>query len=132
MLHGHTACRHRPHVSGLQCSAAADGQARATLPRRLFARLRERFGTAVPRSALDDGRWQGPRPCLGEGSGCSMPDTPAVPEACGQPTAPRPGCGVPVARWLGLFQAGTGVLLTRVVAPLLTHDLAQVQQVHPR
>jgi hypothetical protein len=36
-----------------------------------------------------------------------------------------------VAHLLGLFHAGTGVLLTRVVAPLLTHDLAQVQAVHP-
>jgi hypothetical protein len=30
-----------------------------------------------------------------------------------------------------LFHAGTGVLLKLVVAPLLTHDLAQVQKVHP-
>jgi hypothetical protein len=36
-----------------------------------------------------------------------------------------------VARLLGLFHASTGLLLTRVVAPLLTHDLAQVQAVHP-
>jgi hypothetical protein len=36
-----------------------------------------------------------------------------------------------VAHLLGLCPAGTGVLLTRVVAPLLTHDLAQVQAVHP-
>jgi hypothetical protein len=36
-----------------------------------------------------------------------------------------------VAHLLGLFHAGTGVLLKLVVAPLLTHDLAQVQQGHP-
>jgi hypothetical protein len=36
-----------------------------------------------------------------------------------------------VARLLGLFHAGTGVLLKLVVAPLLTHDLARVQVVHP-
>jgi hypothetical protein len=48
-----------------------------------------------------------------------MPDTPAFREAFGQPNVPRPGCGVPVARLLGRFHAGTGVLLTRVVAPLL-------------
>jgi hypothetical protein len=36
-----------------------------------------------------------------------------------------------VARRLGLFHAGTGVLLKRVVAPRLTHDLAQGQTVHP-
>jgi hypothetical protein len=85
----------------------------------------------VQRSALDDGRWHGPRPCRGEGSGGSRPATPALQDAFGPSTAPRPGCGCPVAHLRGLFQAGTGVLLKRVVAPLLTHDLAQVPQVHP-
>ena len=51
--------------------------------------------------------------------------------AFGQPTEPRPGCGFPVARLLGLFHAGTGVLLTRVVAPLLPPELARVPAVHP-
>ena len=55
----------------------------------------------------------------------------ALQAAFGQPTEQRPGCGVPVARLLGLFHAGTGVLLTWVVAPLLTHDRARVQAVHP-
>jgi Transposase DDE domain len=131
MLHGNTACSHLPHLSGLRFSAAAYCQARAKLPLRLFALLLERFGTAVQRSALDEGRWHGHRTCLVDGSGCSMPDTPTLQEAFGQPTAQRPGCGFPVARWLGLFHAGTGVLLQLVVAPRLTHDLAQVQQVHP-
>jgi hypothetical protein len=60
-----------------------------------------------------------------------MPDAPALQETFGQPTVQRPGCGVPVARLLGLFQASTGLLLKLVVAPLLTHDLAQVQAGHP-
>jgi hypothetical protein len=131
MRHGHTACSHLPHLSGLRFSAAASGQARAKLPRRLFALLRERFGTAGQRSALDEGRWQGHRTCWVEGSGGSMPDTPALQEAFGQPTDQRLGGGVPVARLLGLFQAGPGGLLKLVVAPLLTHDLAQGQKVHP-
>src|SRR5262245_65575187 len=71
------------------------------------------------------------RTFLVDGSGCSRPDTPALQDAFGQSTEPRPGCGFPVAHLLGLFHAGTGVLLKLVVAPLLTHDLAQVQQVHP-
>ena len=44
MLHGHTACSHRPHLSGLRCRAAAYGQARTRLPRRFVALLWERFG----------------------------------------------------------------------------------------
>ena len=131
ILHGNTACSHLPHLSGLRFTAAAYCQARARLPMRFFALFLERFSRAVQRSALDDGRWHGHRTFLVDGSGCSMPDTPALQDAFGQPTVQRPGCGFPVARLLGLFHAGTGVLLKLVVAPLLTHDLAQVQAVHP-
>jgi hypothetical protein len=131
ILHGNTACSHLPHLSGLRFTAAAYCQARARLPLRFFDLLLERFGSAVQRAAVDDGRWHGHRTFLVDGSGCSMPDTPALQDAFGQSTEQRPGCGFPVAHLLGLFHAGTGVLLTLVVAPLLTHDLAQVQAVHP-
>jgi hypothetical protein len=60
-----------------------------------------------------------------------MPDTPALQEAFGQSTEQRPGCGVPLAHLLGLFHAGTGLLLKLVVAPRFTHDRAQVHKVHP-
>ena len=131
ILHGNTACSHLPHLSGLRFTAAAYCQARARLPLRCFDLLLERFSSAVQRSAVDDGRWPGHRTFLVDGSGCSMPDTPALQDTFGPSTEQRPGCGCPVARRLGLFHAGTGVLLKLVVAPLLTHDLAQVQAVHP-
>jgi hypothetical protein len=131
ILHGNTACSHLPHLSGLRFSASAYCQARARLPLRLFDRLLERFSCAAQRSVSDDGRWCGHRTFFVDGSGCSMPDTPALQDAFGQPNVQRPGCGFPVARLLGLFHAGTGVLLKLVVAPLLTHDLAHVQAVHP-
>jgi DDE family transposase len=131
VLHGNTACSHLPHLSGLRFSASAYCQARARLPLRFFDLLLERFNRAVQRSTMDDGRWHGHRTFLVDGSACSMPDTPALQDAFGQSTEQRPGCGVPVAHLLGLFHAGTGVLLKLVVAPLLTHDLAQVQAVHP-
>jgi Transposase DDE domain len=131
ILHGNTACSHLPHLSGIRFSAAAYCQARAKLPLRLFGLILERFGTTVQRSAVDEERWHGHRTFLVDGSTCSMPDMPALQGAFGQSTEQRPGCGFPVAHLLGLFHAGTGVLLKLVVAPLFTHDLAQVQQVHP-
>jgi hypothetical protein len=131
MLHGHTACRHLPHLSGLRFSASASCQARVRLPLRCFDRLLEHFNRAVQRSAVDDGRWHGPRTFLVAGSSCSMPATPALQDAFGQPTEQRPGCGFPMAHRLGLFHAGPGGLLKLVGAPLLTHDLAHVQAVHP-
>jgi hypothetical protein len=131
ILHGHTACRHVPHRSGLRCSASASCQARSTLPLARFRLLLTRLCTSAQSRISDEGRWPGHRTCLVEGSGGSMPETPARQDACGQSTEPRPGCGVPLAHLLGLFHAGTGVLLTLVVAPLLTHDLAHGQAVHP-
>ena len=56
MLHGNTACRPLPHLSGLRFTAAAYGQARGRLPRRFFDLLLERVSSAVQRSALDDGQ----------------------------------------------------------------------------
>jgi len=93
ILHGHPACRHLPHLSGLRCSAAAYCHARAKLPLRRLALLLERFGSVVQRSAWDDGRWHGHRMCFVDGSGCSMPDTPALQEALSS----QPGDGLGVA-----------------------------------
>jgi Transposase DDE domain len=131
ILHGNTACSHLPHLSGLRFSASAYCQARRKLPLDLFALLLTRLCASVQPHVSEEGCWHGHRTFFVDGSGCSMPDTPALQQAFGQPTEQRPGCGFPVARLLGLFHAGTGLLLKLVVAPLLTHDLAQVQAVHP-
>jgi hypothetical protein len=116
MLQGHTACRHLPHLSGLRFTAAAYCQARARLPWRVFDRLLERFSRAVQRSAVDDGRWHGHRTCLVDGSGCSMPESAGPPEGVWPIHSRAAGVRLPVAHLLGLFHAGTGVLLKLVVA----------------
>jgi hypothetical protein len=131
ILHGNTACSHVPHLAGLRCSVSAYCQARSKLPLALFGLLLTRLCTSAQSRISDEGRWHGHRPFFGDGSGCSMPDPPALQQTFGQSTVQRPGCGFPMAHLLGLFHAGTGVLLKLVVAPLLTHDLAHVQAVHP-
>jgi hypothetical protein len=131
ILHGNTACRHLPQLAGFYCSASAYCQARAKLPLRVLEHLLECLGQSVQSTASEEGRWHGHRTCFVDGSGCSMPDTPVLQAAFGQPPEQRPGCGFPVVHLLALFHAGTGLLTKLVSAPLLTHDLAQVQQVHP-
>jgi hypothetical protein len=131
ILHGHTACRHLPHLAGFYCSASAYCQARAKLPVRLLEYLLERLGQSVQSTVSKEGRWHGHRTFVVDGSGGSMPDTPGLQAEFGQPSEPRPGCGFPVVRLLALFHAGTGLLTQLVSAPLLTRDLAQVQNVHP-
>jgi hypothetical protein len=131
ILHGNTACSHLPHLSGLRFSASAYCQARTKLPLELFGLLLTRLCASVQPHVSEEGRWHGHRTFFVDGSGCSMPETSVLQEAFGQPTEQRPGCGFPVARLLGLFHAGTGLLMKLVVAPLCMHDLTHVQKVHP-
>jgi len=131
ILHGNTACRHLPHLSGIRFSASAYCQARMKLPLAVLEHLLERVGQAARSTALEDGRWHGHRTFFLDGSGCSMPDTPVLQKEFGQPGEQQPGCGFPVARLLALFHAGTGLLTQLVVSPLNTHELSRVQKIHP-
>jgi Transposase DDE domain len=131
MLYGNTACRHLPYLSGLRFSASAYCQARTKLPLAVLEHLWAGVGQSARSTALEDGRWHGHRTFFVDGSGCSMPDTPVLQEAFGQPGEQQPGCGFPVARLLTLFHAGTGLLTQLVVSPLNTHALSRVQKIHP-
>jgi hypothetical protein len=120
--HGNTACSHLPHLSGLRFTAATYCQARAKLPLCFFERLLERFGTAVQRSALDEERWHGHRTFLVDGSGCSMPDTPALQDAFGQSTEQRPGCGFRLPLRIGeIFYASPSGLVVAAAVSLAVH-----------
>jgi hypothetical protein len=132
VLHGNTACAHVPRLGAVACTGEAYCQARARLPERVLgALLRALTHYCGAAGTLDDGRWHGHRTFLTDGSGVSMPDTPELQEAFGQPGAQKPGCGFPVMHLLGLFHATTGLLLNLVGAPLRTHDMSRVAQVHP-
>jgi hypothetical protein len=60
-----------------------------------------------------------------------MPDTPTLQEHFGQSGKQLPGCGFPIAHLLALFHAGTGMVLPLLAAPLRTHDLSRVVELHP-
>lgn len=40
------------------------------------------------------------------------------------------GCGFPTAHWLTLFDAASGLLVKQLAAPMRTHDMPQVAQLH--
>ena len=130
VLHQNTACSHVPHLLGKSFSSEAYGQARARLPLELFQRLLGEVCRRAQDSLEASARWRGHRLWLTDGSSCSMPDTPQLQNAFGQPGQQAPGCGFPVAHLLTLFHAGTGLLLRTIAAPLRTHDMAQASQLH--
>jgi DDE family transposase len=129
-LHGGTAISHLRHLARLPFTPSAYCQAVARLPEAFFRLL----GLVVADRLRDDreaDRWLGHRLFLIDGTGLSMPDTPELRAAFGQPGGQKPGCGFPVAHALALFEARSGYLLKVVLAPLRTHDLAHAAATHP-
>jgi hypothetical protein len=131
VLHGNTACDEVPRLMHASFSGDAYIQARIRLPLELFQRLLTAVGESLSECRDEAARWCGHRVWLLDGSGCSMPDTPALQAAFGQPGGQRKGCGFPVAHLLMLFHAGSGLLQKVLVAPLRTHDLKYAWQMHP-
>lgn len=131
ILHGNTACAHPPRLTGRTFTASAYCQARPRLPLAVLQAVLARIADAIrPLTEDEDGRWRGHRTFFLDGSGVSMPDTPALQGAFGQPTNQAPGCGFPVARILALFHAGTGLLLKLLTAPLRSHEVTQAAFTH--
>jgi hypothetical protein len=131
ILHGNTACTHLRHLTKLNVTASAYCQARMKLPLTVFQQLLRLVCDALQHEPLDEGRWCGHRTFWVDGSSCSMPDTPTLQEHFGQSGKQLPGCGFPIAHLLALFHAGTGLVLHLLAAPLRTHDLSQVVELHP-
>jgi hypothetical protein len=132
ILHGNTACSHVPRLGGINCTGEAYCQARQRLPLRVLNFiLRALSQHLTGRGMLDDGHWHGHRTFLVDGSSASMPDTPALQKQFGQPGAQAPGCGFPVIHLVALFHAATGFLMNVAGAPLRSHDLPGVAQLHP-
>lgn len=125
VLHGNTACQHVVHFAGWSASAAAYCQARRRLPLGVTHRLLEAVAGSVRGATAEAARWLGHRVWVLDGSSFSMPDTPALRAAFGQPAGQRDGCGFPVAKWLALFDVATGMLLRSATAPLRSGEMAR-------
>jgi hypothetical protein len=130
ILHGNTAGTALSRLAGISFTAAAYCTARKRLPVALFRELIEHVCDALFPEVHTTGRWRGHRTWTVDGSSFSMPDTPALQAAFGQPSAQAAGCGFPVAHLLALFHAGTGLLLRVVASPLNTHDLRHAAAMH--
>jgi len=132
ILHGNVAVGELRRLSGADFTDAGYCQARTRLPRVLLERLQQAVTGALRTDAEGDadGRWRGHRVYHLDGSSFSMPDTPELQKAFGQPSGQAPGCGFPVAHLLVLFHAHSGSLLKTLALPLRTHDVSQAAALH--
>ena len=128
ILHFNTALTHLRHLAKIPVKAAAFCRARQRLPLSVLQSLLAQTATAG--SADPPPGWNGLRAWLVDGSSTICPDTPALQKAFGQPKPQKPGCGFPVPKLLGLFDAFSGLIQELLVAPLYTHDLTDAWRLH--
>ena len=74
-------------------------------------------------------RWRGHRIWRADGTGVSMPDTPALRKRFGQPGQQKSGCGFPVATLMVLCDAA-GFIVKTLAMPLRTHEASQLAHLH--
>jgi hypothetical protein len=131
VLRRNTATQHISLLSGRSFSDSAYCQARSRLPLAVLQSLLRKVIEALTLRTRTDGLWRGHRTMLVDGSSFSMPDTPALQAHFGQPGGQARGCGFPVAKFVALFHAGTGLLSEVSAAPLRTHDMSRIARIHP-
>ena len=146
-----TAMTHLRHLAGCAVNAAAYCRARMRLPlaalqkllRDTSAAMREALlptltqaptptaAAAAAATGAETGLWCGLRAFLVDGSSTITPDTPELQNAFKQPKGQKPGCGFPVPKLLGLFDAFTGLVVELLAFPLYTHEQSKVWRLHP-
>ncbi len=131
ILYGNVACNYVPHLAGKDVTGSAYCDARARLPVKMFELLLTRCTQRMAECVRDTGLWLGHRLFLVDGSGFSMPDTKELQKHFGQSSRQRKGCGFPTAHWLALVHFGSRLFQKVHTAPLCTHDLNGVTELHP-
>ena len=109
VLEGNIGCQALSQLSGRKFSGNAYCQARQRLPLRLFTTLLKAVTAGIQQrwELSNADRWRGHRVLLIDGTGFSMPDTPALQSHFGRKRSQKKGCGFPVAYSLMLMHYGS-------------------------
>ena len=127
-----TAMTHLRHLAKAAIKAPAYCKARMRLPLKVLEALLDESSRAMQKACSSaDGLWCGLRPYLVDGSSTIAPDTPDSQKVFGQPKGCKKGCGFPVPKVLGLFDAFSGLMIQALGFPLYTHEQSKVWMLHP-
>ena len=106
----------------MSADTSAYCQARAKIPLRALDRINshvvETMQKHIPHGAL----WHGRHVKLVDGTGISMPDTPANQKCWPQSKSQKPGCGFPSMNLVGVFCLLTGALIQAAHGDRHTHE----------
>ena len=119
-------------AAGQPLEASADpsayGQARKRVPESVYRYALRSVGQRLQAKVGEAYRWCGRRVWMVDGSSCSMPDTPELQEAFGQPTGQKKGCGFPVAKLVAMFCWASGAVLDVAIGAYRSNDLSLWRQ----
>jgi hypothetical protein len=132
VLNFNTAMTALRRVSKTAVKAPAYCRARMRLPLKALEALLVESSTLMRQMcSAPEGLWCGLRAYLVDGSSTIAPDTADSQHAFGQPRGQKAGCGFPVPKVLGLFDAFSGLLVQVMGFALYTHEQSKVWMLHP-
>lgn len=131
ILNFNTAMTGLRHLSKTALNASAYCKARMRLPLKVLQALLVESSAAMRKTAGPPALWCGLKAYLVDGSSTIAPDTPDAQKAFGQPKVQKPGCGFPMPKVLGLFDAFSGLIVQVMGLPLYTHEQSKVWLLHP-
>jgi hypothetical protein len=103
-------------------------QGRKRLPLAVFRQALQTVGGTLQRKVGAEHRWCGRRVWVVDGSSGSMPDTPELQEAFGQPPGQKKGCGFPVAKMVAMFRWASGAVLDVAIGTYRRNELSLWRQ----
>ncbi len=119
-------------AAGRPLEASADPsaycQARQRVPLSVYTQALRTVGQTLQDKVGDAYRWCGRRVWIVDGSSCSMPDTPGLQKAFGQPDGQKEGCGFPVAKLVAMFCWASGAVREVAIGPYRSNELSLWRQ----
>jgi hypothetical protein len=118
-------------LGGLNFAPSSYCQARFELPLQLLQSLLRWMQGQAEASLGIATRLIGQRIFISDGSGYTMPDTPALRKHFHLPKGVKEGVGYPMGKLMGLLDAATGMFVSLLALPLFQHDMRGVINLHP-
>ena len=103
-------------------STSAYCQARKRIPVPWLVSIWRDLTERIENAAPADQCWMDREVIVIDGSGFSMPDTPANQKAYPQSWRQKPSCGFPTARWIAAFSLATGAMVEAAWDALRVHE----------
>lgn len=112
----------RGPIGNVSSDTSAYCQARLRLPVHTIKAINTHLIERLQRNTPSEALWHGRHIKLVDGTGISMPDTPANQALYPQSKSQKPGCGFPLMNLVGIFCLSSGALLNLAYGKRRTHE----------